>query len=134
MRPSYEGQQLSQTINVTGLLNGQSITTMQQPFLLSEADFLRLKGKPPITASFSFMIFGGIIGYAIPLAPKLTLPLKNNPITAGEIWTIIIGILIATLIYGVGSLFPNDQKKTIKRISKHFEDAPVSSHIVGIQE
>lgn len=130
MRPNYEGQQLNQTINVTDLLNEQSITTMQKPFLLSEADFLRLKGKPPITASLSSMLFAGDIGYVISIASKF----KNKQLSAGEIWTVIIVLIIAILIYGVGFLFPNDQKRTIKKISKHFEDAPVSSHIVGTQK
>lgn len=134
MHPSYKGQQLSQTISVTDLLNEQSITTMQQPFLLSEADFLRLKGKPPITASLSSMLIAGDIGYVISIAPKLSWPFKNNQLSTGEIWTVIIVLIIAIVIYLLGYVLPNDQKNTIKKITKHFEDAPVSSHIVGIQE
>ena len=136
MERAYEGRQLSQPIVVTDLLNGRSITTMQPPYLLTEADFLRLKGGPPVTAALATIVFSGVVGYAFSLGPKIA-PLfdgKESQLTSSELSTMVIGAIASTVLYAIGLCWPNDKKKTMKKISRHFDSAPPSSHIVGGQE
>jgi hypothetical protein len=136
MEHAYEGRQLSQPIIVTDLLNGRSVTTMQPPYLLTEADFLRLKGGPPVTAALATILFSGVVGYAVSLGPKIA-PLfdgAKSQLTSSEISTMVVGTLASVLFYAIGFWWPNDKKKTMKKISKHFDGAPPSSHIVGGHE
>lgn len=43
----------------------------------------------------------------------------------------VVGAVASALLYATGFFWPNDKKKTMKKISKHFDGAPPSSHIVG---
>lgn len=136
MEHAYEGRQLSQPIIVTDLLNGRSVTTMQQPFLLTEADFLRIKGSPPVTAALATIMFSGVVGYAVSLGPKIA-PIfdgEKSQLTSGEIGTMAIGAMASIFLYAVGYWWPNDKKKVMKNISRHFDSVPPSSHIVGDRE
>jgi hypothetical protein len=136
MEHAYEGGQLSQPIAVTDLLNGQSVTTMQPPYLLTEADFLRLKGSPPVTAALATIVFSGVVGYTFSLGPKIA-PLfegDKSQLTSGEIVTMVTGTVFSVLLYAIGLWWPNDKKKTMKKITSHFDSAPPSSHIVGGRE
>ena len=133
MDHAYEGRQLSQPIVVYNLLNGQSVTTMQLPYFLTEADFVRLKGGKPVTATLATIVFSGVVGYAVSLGPKIA-PLfdgGNSLLTSSESSTMMVGAIVSAILYGIGFWWPNDKKKTMKKISKHFDSAPPSSHIVG---
>lgn len=136
MEHAYEGRQLSQPIAVTDLLNGRSVTTMQPPYFLTEADFLRLKGSPPVTAALATIVFSGIVGYAVSLGPKIA-PLfegSKSQLTSGEVSTMAAGTIFSVVLYAIGFFWPNDKKKTMKKITCHFDSAPPSSHIVGGRE
>ncbi|WP_068857930.1 hypothetical protein [Perlucidibaca aquatica] len=136
MEQAYEGRQLSQPIVVTDLLNGRSVTTMQPPYLLTEADFLRLKGGQPITATLATIVFSGVVGYAVSLGPKIA-PMfedEKSQLSSGELSTIVVGTIASAAFYAIGFWWPNDKMKTMKKISKHFDSAPPSSHFVGGKE
>lgn len=136
MEQAFEGRQLSQPITVTDLLNGRSVTTMQAPYLLTEADFLRLKGSPPVTAALATVVFSGVVGYAVSLGPKIAPIFEggNSHLTSGEIGTMVAGIVVSAVLYIIGFAWRNDKKKTMKKISSHFDSAPPSSHVVGGRE
>lgn len=133
MAIEYRGRQLSQPIVVADVMNGESIATLQPVFALNEADFLRLQGGPPTTATLATVIFSGVVGYAISLGPKLETMLSGgqSQLTSGEIKTIVIGVVASALLYGIGYFLPNDRKKVLSRIATHFEGAKPSTHIVG---
>lgn len=133
MDRAFEGRQLSQPIAISDLLNGRSVATIQPPYLLTEADFERLKGSPPITAALATMVFSGVVGYAIGLGPKIApmLELKPAELTSGELRTIIFGTVVSAILYVIGYVWPSGKKKTMKKIAKHFDGAPPSAHIVG---
>ena len=133
MATEYRDRQLSQPIVVADVLNGQSIATLQSVFALTEADFLRLQGGPPTTATLATVIFSGVVGYAISLGPKLEPILSGGQIqlTSGETRTIVLGTIASAILYGIGYFLPNDRKKVLNRISSHFLTAKTSTHIVG---
>lgn len=133
MATEYRGRQLSQPIVVADVLNGESIATLQSVFALTEADFLRLQGGPPITATLAAVIFSGVVGYAISLGPKLETMLSGGQaqLTSGETKTIAIGVVVSAVLYVIGYLLPNDRKKVLSRIASHFQKTRASTHIVG---
>lgn len=136
MERAYEGRQLSQPIVVADLLNGRSVTIMHPPYLLTEADFLRLKGGPPVTAALATIVFSGVVGYAVSLGPKIALLSDGGgpQLTSGEISTIAVGTIASAVLYAIGFWWPNDKKRMMNKISLHFDGAPPSSHVVGGME
>ena len=133
MGNTFIGQQLSQPTPITDLLNGQSVATIQVPYILTEADFLRLKGGPPITAATAAMLFSGVVGYAISLGPKITPVFEGGSLLLepGELRTILGCIALSVVIYGLGLFCPDDKKRTMRKIDEHFKNAQPSSHIIG---
>lgn len=132
MERAYEGQHLSQPIAVTDLLNGRSVTTIQAPFPLTEAEFERLKGGPPITAALATIVFSGVVGYAVSLGPKIAPIFERgeSQLTSGEIRTMLVGTVLSVVLYVIGFWWPNNKRKTMTKIAKHFESAPPSLHIL----
>ena len=133
MPTEYKGRQLNQPIVVDDALNGESIATLQSVFALTEADFLRLQGGPPTTATLATVIFSGVVGYAISLGPKLETIFSGgqSQLTGGETKTIVIGTIASAFLYGIGCLLPNDRKRVLARISTHFQNSRTSTDIVG---
>jgi hypothetical protein len=136
MDQAFDGKHLSQPIKVSGLLNGRSVATIQPAYLLTEVDFERLKGSPPITASLASLVFSGVVGYAIGLGPKIAPILESKPteLTSAELRTIVFGTVVSAILYVIGYAWPNSKKKTMKKIANHFDGAPASAHIVGESE
>ena len=133
MASAYEDKQLSQPIVLADLLNGESIATLQAAFALTEADFLRLQGGPPITATLATILFSGVVGYAISLGPKLEPMLAggSSQLNSGETKTIVIGVISSLALYGIGYFWPNNRKTVMARIDQHFKTSKPSTHLVG---
>lgn len=133
MATEVNNQQLEKPLFIADVMNGQTIAMLQAVYPLSEADFIRLKGGPPITASGAVMIFSGVVGYAIGLGPKLqsimsdTQPIFSN----GEIKTIAFWTAISLVVYCAGFCFPNERTSVMKQLSSHFKAAKSSTHIIG---
>ena len=133
MATEYNNRQIDKPIVVADVMNGQTIATLQPVFPLTEADFVRLKGGPPITSTAAAMIFSGVIGYAIGLGPKLESIVSGGQfqLSAGEIKTIATWSIISLLIYFVGLCLPNERKSVMKNLSIHFKATNSSTHIIG---
>lgn len=132
MTTEIVNQQLDKPFSVSGLMNGQTIAQLQSPYLLSEADFVRLKGRARPTETVAVMIFSAIVGYAISLGPKLLDLLKNdNPLfSTPELKHIAGWCILSLLIYFLGYALPNDRASVMKKLSDHFNTAKPSTHIV----
>ena len=133
MGNDFKGAEITNSVRVDGVLNGRTIASIQAPFWLSEADFMRLKGGPPKTASFAGIIVGGVVGFGVGLIPKLTPFFVGQPVhvTLSEIITVLIGGGVAGVIYIVGLVLPNERSEVMKRISTHFDGAKPSIKILG---
>jgi hypothetical protein len=132
MPQSYSNQQLQSPVVVQGLLTGQTIATVQAPFLLSEVDFVRLRGNPSRTETWATNLFFAVVGYAVSLGPKFVSLLKGEPsqITSAEWITLGLGAIVALVLYLIGFAFENERKDLMKRIATHFKNAPASHHVV----
>lgn len=124
------GQQFSEPIPVEDIFNGRTFATIQAPFPLNEADFLRLKGGPPATVGASIMILSGVVGYIFSLGPKIILYLRGDvdAVTVDELGIILGGTLVAALVYGFGFILPNEKKRVRKTIETHFKSATPALH------
>lgn len=133
MSRDYEGREIRQSVRIKGVLNGRSVASMQTPFMLTEADFMRLRGGPPITASISGVIVSAVVGYGIGLIPKLTPMLKGEEVQISdpEGYTVLGGLIIAIVIYLAGLAFPSDKGKVMKNIANHFVEEKPSIKILG---
>ena len=133
MSRDYEGREIRQSVRIEGVFNGRSVASMQTPFMLTEADFMRLKGGPPITASISAGIVSAVFGFGISLIPKLTPMLRGGEIQVSnpEGYTVIGGLIAAALIYLVGLVFPSDKGRVMKNIAAHFVEEKPSIRILG---
>lgn len=125
MLEDYTDQDLREPVVISQLQNNQSVSTIQEAFLLSEADFIRIKANNSKTSAAAGLIFSGIVGYAIGLGPKLAPLLNDQPSTIEfpEIVTIVVGTIASLVIYFIGQCLPNEKKEVIKKINTHFEDS-----------
>lgn len=133
MTSEYSNRQIDKPIVIADVMNGQTIATIQTVFPLTEADFVRLKGSPPITFAASAMIFSGVIGYAIGLGPKLESIISGGPsqLSTGEIKTIVVSSIVSLLIYLVGLCLPNERKSVMKNLTNHFKAFNSSTNNIG---
>ncbi|AMK78161.1 MULTISPECIES: hypothetical protein [Methylomonas] len=133
MATEFSNQQIDQPIVIADVMNGQTIAMLQPVYPLTEADFVRLEGRPPITSAGAAMIFSGVVGYAIGLGPKLESiitgqePILNN----GEVKTIASWSAIALLFYLFGLFLPNQRTNIMKKLSSHFKATKSSTHVIG---
>lgn len=133
MTTEYIKQQVTQSIVVTNLMNGESIATLQSAYPLTEADYERLQAGAPMTSTLAAMLFSGVVGYAISLGPKLESLFSDGKLALapGETKTIVIGSAISAVVYLAGLLLPNKRKSVMEKLKAHFNDARPSTHIVG---
>jgi hypothetical protein len=134
MSTANKPQQLDQPINIpaTDVWTGESIGTLQQPFLLDEPNFLRLKTEPVKFKTASDMLIGAAIGYAITFGPKLIDFMSGkeaNPVSFGEGVT-AVAFLVAGIAVRLGSKWwaPTDASRTLAAIEEHFANAPKTHH------
>lgn len=117
-----ETPETSDTIKV----NNAILIVTQVPYNLSEADFLRLKTNQPLTISMVLSLFGIISAFAVSdIIPSLIGKyfLNNNATTIdkSKLITIVVLLLITIIIYAIGYFKPNERKKILSKIDKHFE-------------
>ena len=110
-----------------------SIRISQEPFLLCEADFLRLKygdSKVLTWAGGVLLTFLGML--LIPLAKYILTKITSDKsiiIQSWEWFAPFIGIGIAVLLFIVGKILPNERKQVMNDIEAHFSEAPRTPHI-----
>lgn len=133
MATEVNNQQLDKPLVVADVMNGQTIAMLQTVYPLSEADFVRLRGGPPITAAGAVMIFSGVVGYTIALGPRLqTIITSDQPLFSnGEIQTILAWSALSLAVYLIGLCLPNERTSVMKKMSNHFKAAKSSTHIIG---
>lgn len=132
MQKTYSNQRLNSSVVVGGLLSGQSIATIQQPFILSEVEYMHLRGNPPLTASWATNLLFAVIGYGVSLGPKFFALFRgqDSELSSAEWMTLLIGVIASGVLYLVGLALPNDRKKLMRRIADHFKNAPASHRVL----
>ena len=110
-----------------------SIRISQEPFLLCEADFLRLKyGDSKLLTWAGGVLLTSLGMLFIPIAKYIiakTTVDKSIIIQSWEWFAPFIGIGIAALLFITGKMLPNERKQVMSDIEAHFSEAPRTPHI-----
>ena len=110
-----------------------SIRISQEPFLLCEADFLRLKyGDSKVLAWAGGVLLTSLGMLFIPMAKYIIVKMTSDKsiiIQSWEWFAPFIGIGIAALLFAIGKMLPNERKQVMSDIEDHFSEAPRTPHI-----
>ena len=128
----YKNETITHSVEPDNLLTGMTVGTLQEDFPLNEGDFLRLKMNQVATTTWAVNFLFATIGYGISIVPKWLSELAGQPnqVSQAEWMTLLFGVVIALIIYGIGFLLPNERKSTMKKIEQHFNNAPKSRQVI----
>jgi hypothetical protein len=94
----------------------------QQPFPLTDGDFLRLKHTPN---SVLMSLAGALWGSGLTQGLPLVVGFFRNESVSGDRVLMAVGFLMAGFIArGLGVLLNRTRKQVMRRIERHFEDNP----------
>lgn len=119
---NVQGREITETQIIPDLLTGTDIGTWQAEYLLREVEFERIKYGKPITFNWANSIALTSFGFGLNLLGKGYSNFTN--ISKGEWIALIVGIALSVTLYVIGLYLPNNRKKVMNKIEKHFEDAP----------
>lgn len=129
---TFEDEHLTDTVFVQHLLTGVAIGTFQADYPLCEVDFLHIQRNDSSLSAWAFNAVFATGGYLLSIGPKWFGQLAGKPehVSAAE-WTVLaIAVAITILLYALSPFVPSQKKKTMKKISKHFRDAPKSRQAI----
>jgi len=115
-------REITETQLVPDLLTGTDIGTWQAEYLLREVEFERIKNGKPITFILAVSIALTTFGFGLNLLAKGYSNVAN--ISKGEWVALAAGIVLSVVLYIIGLCLPNNRKKVMKKIEKHFKEAP----------
>jgi len=119
---NIQDREITETQIIPDLLTGTDIGTWQAEYLLREVEFERIKYGKPITFNWANSIALTSFGFGLNLLGKGYSDITN--ISKGEWIALVAGIAVSILLYVIGLCLPNNRKKVMDKIEKHFEDAP----------
>jgi len=116
------GQKFAKTFN---LGDPTQVYTFQQPYLLDEKDYIILTKTRNLLAAYAHSILAGatLLGFGV-LAKYFYSIYSRQPskIEEWELIVLLIAFIISGLLLGIGALLPNDRKKLLRNIQKHFKE------------
>ena len=127
-----ENQEITETQVIPDLLTGADIGTWQAEYLLREVEFERIRQGKPITYNWANSIALTTFGFGLNLLAKGYSDLSQ--ISRGEWIALCIGTVIFIGLYLIGLCLPDDRKKVMRKIEKHFETAPTHRQIIKGRE
>ena len=119
---NVHGRKITETQLVPDLLTGTDIGTWQAEYLLREVEFERIKYGKPITFNWSVSIALTTFRFGLNLLAKGFSDVAS--ISKGECVALGVGIVLSVVLYIIGLCLPNNRKKVMKKIEKHFKEAP----------
>ncbi len=122
LEKSIHDQVITETYVVNDILSGTDIGTWQAEYLLREVEFERIKHGTLLTFAWANGIALTTVGFGLNLIAKGYSAIDN--VSRGEWVALVIGAVASILLYLIGLCLPNERKKVMKKIQKHFEDAP----------
>jgi len=119
---NIHNREITETQLVPDLLTGTDIGTWQAEYLLREVEFERIKYGKPITFTWAVSIALTTFGFGLNLFAKGYSDVAS--ISRGEWVALGVGIALSVGLYIIGLCLPNNRKKVMKKIEKHFKEAP----------
>lgn len=132
MNNRIENQQITETIPVHGLLSDANIGTWQADYPLTALDFEYIKNGKPITFNWANSILLATFGFGLNIIGKGVSQLAGvqQQIYVGEWIALGIGCAVSIVLYIVGLALPNDRKRVMCDIQKHFKISPKQRQVV----
>lgn len=121
-RTNIHDTEITETQIVPNLLTGADIGTWQAEYLLREVEFERIKHGKPITYIWANGFALTTFGFGLNLLAKGYS--DASLIIKGEWLALSAGIIFSLVLYITGFCLPNNRKKVMNKIEKHFENAP----------
>lgn len=123
-----ENQEITETQVFPDLLTGVDIGTWQAEYLLREVEFERIKHGKPITYNWANNIGLTTFGFGLNLFAK---GYSNSNLISQDEWiALVAGFLISICLYMIGLCLPDNRKKVMNKIEKHFEEAPTHRQMI----
>lgn len=122
---NYSGQTLNQPIYVDGtVFSNPHITIPREPFLLERYDFDKLIKGESIFIIVANIINGSGIGLFINMVAKFfgSKIDTNIQFDNWEVYSFIFSLVLIALCYFIDFCVPNERRKIVKNIKKHFEN------------
>lgn len=127
-----ENQEITETQVIPDLLTGSDIGTWQAEYLLREVEYERIKHGKPVTYNWANSIALTTFGFGLNLLAK---GYSDSSIITKDEWIALgAGTFIFIGLYIIGLCLPDNRKKVMKKIEKHFETAPTHRQIIRGRE
>jgi hypothetical protein len=124
--------EITNTQLVDGLFTGHDIGTWQADYLLREVEFERIKHGKPITYNWANSIGLTTVGFGLNLLGKGYSDVAL--IGKGEWVALSSGAIVTLVLYFIGLCIKDSRKVVMKKIGKHFENAPTRRQLFGGEE
>ena len=122
---NYSGQTFNHSVLVNGaVMTNPQITIQRTPYFLEHYYFDKLvKGDSPFL-TWANILLGAAIGLLINMFAKFFGSKSDNTIKFDnwEVYAFIIALLLMLICYSIDYFVPNERKRIIKDIKRHFEN------------
>jgi hypothetical protein len=133
-----ENQRLDKTIHLELEVKTEpKISSMQEDFLLCEADFVRLKNGKSKASIIAISFFLASIGFGVSFIAKYLASFLDANSFSFETWewvAPVISSVISLVIYLVCLAIPNDHtkvRKQLKNISKYHQELTILKRVAN---
>lgn len=132
----YDNEVITETLTSSDMYSGMSFATSQIDYLLSAADYMKLKNNWVSLYSLAVSCTVLSLGFALNIFPKLYSSFVEGgsvAVSDGE-WAVLLGALaVSALLFVVGLFMPSEKTSVMKAIDKHFKTVPKTRHMVRVQ-
>lgn len=100
------------------------IYTFQKPYDLKENEYLILTKPNSKLSLWAHIILAGSIGWCISVFVRYVYSFfsQGSDVKIWELLALFFTVVVTLILWGLSAVLPNDKKKLLQRISKHFEE------------
>ncbi len=100
------------------IISNFQIMVSHEPFVLAKDEYQVLKSGNSFIANSATNILAATIGIALIIAAKY---FSRTKIEDWELYVFYFGLILTAAAFVLAKFLPNDKKKLLKKIDKHFE-------------
>ena len=123
---NFTGQTFNnQAVYINGeVTTNPQIAIARSPFLLERYDFDKIVNTKGVLNGIATTLLGATLGLFINMVAKFIGNKIDSTITFDnwEIYSFLLTLLLMGAFYGIDYFVPNERKKIVKKICRHFEN------------
>lgn len=123
---TYAGQTFTATVYVNGSQQTNPVITIARPpYLLERYDFDKIITGDSFWLTLAQMFMGAAIGLFVNMLSKLVGSKIDSRIVfdTWEVYAFLIALVLMGLCYGINYLVPNEKRRVVERIKRHFDNS-----------